>query len=58
MTAPQPGAAAAPAVGRRLSDIDWMKGLAILIRPMLGMAVLRNAGVALWKQWRADSRIG
>jgi hypothetical protein len=50
--------APAPAAGRRLSDIDWMGDLAILVRPMFGMVVLKNAGVALWKQWRAGTRIG
>lgn len=43
--APQPGAAPAPAAGHRLSDIDWMRGLAILIMPMFGLVVLKNAEV-------------
>ena len=25
---------------------------------MFGLVVLKNAGVARWKRWRADSRIG
>jgi hypothetical protein len=35
-----------------------MRGLAILIMPLSGLVVLKNAGVARWKRWRADSKIG
>jgi hypothetical protein len=57
----------APGTGRRLSYIDWMRGLAILniMGPSIaaaagvwqwasdGLVVLKNAGVDRWNRWRA-----